>query len=122
VTAGDPSYRLTQTGSDLLAAAPPRDTGEVSATAGQSCSDEPVPLESVLDALAEFDQFGGASIQLVAWELDIDETTAALAWSVATADGLIERSGMADRRERMEMWRLTERGWQTRDVAEPTSG
>ena len=43
----------------------------------------------LLDVMADFDQFGGASRELVAWELCIEESAVSSAWSRAIADGLL---------------------------------
>lgn len=63
----------------------------------------------LLDVMADFDQFGGASIELVAWELCIEESAVSAAWSRAIADGLLERSGTDEVRGE-ETWRLTSWG------------
>jgi hypothetical protein len=116
--AGDPGYRLTATGLAVLAAARPPATGEPLRTGPQPAPGEPLSLESVLDVLADFDGFGGASIQLVAWELDVDETVVEQIWTAAVSDGLIERSGVRESDARHEMWRITERGRQTQDLTQ----
>ena len=64
---------------------------------------------SLLDVMPDFDQFGGASLELVAWELYIEESAVSAAWSRAIADGLLERSG-TDEVPGEETWRLTTRG------------
>ena len=38
-------------------------------------------LQAVLDVVAEFDEYGGASVGLVAWELCVDERLVAEAWN-----------------------------------------
>ena len=58
---------------------------------------------------ADFDEFGGASLELVAWELCIEESAVSAAWSRAIADGLLERCG-TDEVPSEETWRLTTRG------------
>jgi len=63
----------------------------------------------LLDVMADFDQFGGASRELVAWELCIEESAVSAAWSRAIADGLLERSGTDEVRGE-ETWRLTSWG------------
>ena len=50
-------------------------------------------LRSLLDVIADFDQFAEASLELVAWEPSIPESAVSAAWSRAIADGLPERSG-----------------------------
>ena len=64
---------------------------------------------SLLDVMADFDQFGGASLELVAWELCIEESAVSAAWSRAIADGLLECCG-TDEVPGEETWRLTTRG------------
>ena len=63
----------------------------------------------LLDVMADFDQFGGASRELVAWELCIEESAVSAAWSRAIADGLLERSGTEEVPGEVT-WRLTTRG------------
>ena len=63
----------------------------------------------LLEVMADFDQFGGASRELVAWELCIEESAVSAAWSRAIADGLLERSGTDEVRGE-ETWRLTSWG------------
>ena len=63
----------------------------------------------LLEVMADFDQFGGASRELVAWELCIEESAVSAAWSRAIAGGLLERSG-TDEVPGEVTWRLTTRG------------
>lgn len=86
-------------------------------------SNKEVSIESVLQVLADFEHSGGASGQLVAWELDVDQGSITAAWSQAVDHGLLERCGsdVVDGREE-EMWRLTERGQQARADSEPRTG
>jgi hypothetical protein len=65
-------------------------------------------LQAVLQVLGEFDESGGASVGLVAWELCVDERLVARAWAQARAAGLIAPAGY-DLHERL--WRLTPAGW-----------
>ena len=65
-------------------------------------------LQAVLQALGEFDESGGASVGLVAWELCVDERLIAGAWAQARATGLIAPAGY-DLHE--QLWRLTPAGW-----------
>jgi hypothetical protein len=67
-----------------------------------------ISLEAVLDAVGEFDDSGGASAGLVAWELCISERLVRGAWEQARARGLIAPAGY-DQDE--ELWRLTAAGW-----------
>jgi hypothetical protein len=54
-----------------------------------------VSVQRALDVAAEFDDSGGASLGLVAWELSADERLVADAGRQAPADGLIELAGRA---------------------------
>jgi hypothetical protein len=113
---GNPAYRLTQFGSNELARTVIRSVGDIRAAGANADSD--VPIETVLRVLTEFEQSGGASVQLIAWELDVDQSRVIAAWTKAIDDGLIERCGSdtVDGREE-EMWILTEAGHRAR-VAE----
>jgi DNA-binding HxlR family transcriptional regulator len=55
---------------------------------------------------AAVDRRQHASLELVAWELSIEESAVSAAWSRAIADGLLERSG-TDEVPGEETWRLT---------------
>ncbi|MGZ6639398.1 MAG: hypothetical protein ACXVII_42015 [Solirubrobacteraceae bacterium] len=68
----------------------------------------PVSMQQVLEVVAEFDHFGGASLGLVALELCVDEELVAAAWQQATSHGLMSPAG-SDWRE--ELWRLSAAGW-----------
>jgi hypothetical protein len=68
-------------------------------------------LQAVLEVVGEFDDDGGASVGLVAWELCVDERLVAGAWEQATARGLIAPAGY-DQCE--QLWRLTPAGWAER--------
>ena len=65
-------------------------------------------LQAVLEVVGEFDEYGGASVGLVAWELCVEERMVASAWERASATGLIAPAGY-DQHERL--WRLTAAGW-----------
>ena len=67
----------------------------------------PVSLEQLLEAVAEFDDSGGASLGLVAWELCVDEELVAPAWRQAIRHKLIRRAG---RDSQEQLWRLTPAG------------
>jgi hypothetical protein len=73
-----------------------------------------VSLQSVLDVLADFDEFGGASLELIAWELDVDESAVSAAWSQAIDDCLLEPFG-TDHVLAEKMWRLSDRGRRARE-------
>ena len=64
----------------------------------------PVSLQQVLEVVAEFDDSGGASLGLVAWELCVDEELVASAWQQAIDHGLIRAAG---RDSQEQLWRLT---------------
>src|SRR5664279_1219381 len=68
-----------------------------------------VSVRSLLDVMADLDQFGGASLELVAWDLYMEESAGSAAWSRAVADGILERSGTDDVPSE-ETWRLTMAG------------
>jgi hypothetical protein len=68
-------------------------------------------LQAVLEVVGEFDEYGGASIGLVAWELCVDDLLVASAWEQASATGLIAPAGH-DQHE--QLWRLTPTGWAAR--------
>jgi hypothetical protein len=70
----------------------------------------PVSLQQVLEVVAEFDDSGGASLGLVAWELCVDEELVAPAWQQAIRHGLLTLAGR-DRQE--QLWRLSPAGWAT---------
>ncbi len=59
----------------------------------------------------DFDAFGGASLELAAWELGLDHDAVNAVWRQAVAEGLLVA---APRDEVLgeEMWRITERGRQ----------
>jgi hypothetical protein len=67
-----------------------------------------ISLQAVLEVVGEFDQSGGASAGLVAWELCVDEPLVATAWERARAAGLLAPAGY-DQNE--QLWRLTAAGW-----------
>jgi hypothetical protein len=67
----------------------------------------------VLEVVADFDESGGASSGLVAWELSVEERQVADAWTQAQAEGLLRpaaHDGVSDEL----MWRLTAGGWAAR--------
>ena len=76
-------------------------------TESQEFSDDPVSLETLLHVMAEFDEFGGASLGLVAWELFVNERAVHDAWNEAVETGLIELAGVEPIYTE-ELWRLTE--------------
>jgi pimeloyl-ACP methyl ester carboxylesterase len=71
--------------------------------------DREISVHDVLGVVADFDQFGGASLALVTWELAIEKQHGARAWEQAQADALIEPAGR-DPVHGEQLWRLTARG------------
>jgi len=67
-----------------------------------------VSLGHLLEVVAEFNDFGGASLGLVAWELCVDEELVAAAWRQAIRSGLL-MSAAPDAQG--QLWRLTQEGW-----------
>jgi hypothetical protein len=72
-----------------------------------------ISVRVVLDVLAEFDDLGGASPSLVAWELFVEEERVADAWEQMLADGLLKPAGR-DPGDDEQLWRLTAGGWAAR--------
>jgi hypothetical protein len=70
-----------------------------------------ISLRALLQVVGEFDEYGGASVGLIAWELSVDEWLVAEAWEEAKARGLIAPAGY-DQGE--QLWRLTHAGWAAR--------
>jgi len=66
-------------------------------------------LQALLQVVGEFDEYGGASVGLVAWELCVDEWLVADAWEHAKGTRLIVPAGY-DQHE--QLWRLTPAGWE----------
>lgn len=67
-------------------------------------------LKRLLAVASDFDQVGGTSLGLSAWELEQPETNLAPAWFHAIVHGLLKPIGVDEQEE--EMWRLTELGRQ----------
>jgi hypothetical protein len=86
---GDPSYELTEGGLRELT----RVHALARSVADGGDADRDVPLQSVLRVFADFEPFGGASIELVAWELGVDQRQLQAAWSEAIGSGLLEPFG-----------------------------
>jgi diguanylate cyclase (GGDEF)-like protein len=77
---------------------------------------EMASVKDVLDVSAHFDESGGASVELTAWELDIELALVVSAWSRAIKDGFLEPAG-TDPDSGEEMWRLSEWGRHARDTS-----
>ena len=67
----------------------------------------------LLEVLADFDELGGASAGLVAWELFVSESRVSETWAGAVAAGWLAPAEHDDvYGERL--WRLTGKGWKAR--------
>lgn len=66
----------------------------------------PLPLK---DLLAAVDRRRGTRLELLCWQLDVEEQIAAPAWELALREGLLERRG-EDPFTGRAMFALTERG------------
>lgn len=117
----DPLYRLTEGGHEAVTRPSARNAhGSGVASRRQSTRKQEISVLTVLDVLADFDQFGGASPELVAWELDKDASLIAPAWSRALADGLLEQ-GETDHTLGENLYRLSERGRRAREQSDDVS-
>lgn len=67
-----------------------------------------VSIQQMLEVIAEFDHFGGASLGLVAWELCVDGDLVAAAWQQAISHRLMSPAG---RDWQEQLWRLSAAGW-----------
>jgi hypothetical protein len=103
----EPSYRLSPSGIEELR----REPGTPLRSIDGGRADPDVPVSKLLEVIAEFEQLEGTSLELAAWELDVDQTRLKTVWSSAIDDGLIETCGIqiVDGREE-RMWRLSDRG------------
>ncbi len=84
--------------------------------AGNACVTTVESLESVLNVFQDFDDLGGGSLGLVAWELGVEEGVLAPAWSTAIEQALLEPAGI-DMIYGEAMWRITKRGRQARQTS-----
>jgi diguanylate cyclase (GGDEF)-like protein len=92
----------------LLAA---KAAGGATAVGASGLSTGTVTVKDVLDVGAQFDESGGASVELTAWELDTQVVRVMPAWSRAIKHGLLEPVGK-DPLTGEEMWRLSDEGRQ----------
>ena len=75
-----------------------------------------ISLQQVLEVVGDFDESGGASLGLIAWELFVEEQRVARAWEQGVAEGLLRRAGR-DRVGDERLWRLSAVGWAARNGA-----
>jgi hypothetical protein len=71
--------------------------------------------QGLLEVLAEFDELGGASLGLVAWELRVPERDVSESWASAVAAGWIAPAEL-DEVSGERLWRLTSEGWIAREA------
>jgi hypothetical protein len=76
-------------------------------------------LARVLDVLDDFDSFGGASEELVAWELGIEPSAVTDTWRRAIERGLLAPAAR-DSIFGEEMWRLSAKGRVMLEIADVT--
>jgi hypothetical protein len=74
-----------------------------------------ISLQQVLEVVGDFDESGGASVGLTAWELCVEEPRLAGAWEQAVAEGLLRHAGR-DHLDGERLWRLTAGGWAAREA------
>jgi hypothetical protein len=74
---------------------------------------EKISEQGLLEVLADFDELGGASEGLVAWELFVTEREVREAWAFAVAAGWLAPAGR-DEVYGEQLWRLTSEGWLAR--------
>jgi hypothetical protein len=74
---------------------------------------EKISEHGLLEVLADFDELGGASPGLVAWELFVDESVVSETWAAAVAAGWLAPAGH-DVVDGERLWRLTAEGWNAR--------
>jgi hypothetical protein len=104
---------LDQLGEDLdnifSAPATPRVHHKQSRSAAQANMNT-VSVHGLLEVLANFDEHGGASSGLVAWELYVDEQNILAAWELALTEGWLTPAGR-DLAYNEQLYRLTLSGW-----------
>lgn len=69
-----------------------------------------ISVQQLLEVLAAFDEDGGASPGLVAWELFVDERDVQPAWEHAIAEDWLKPAGR-DPASDEKLYRLTLDGW-----------
>jgi hypothetical protein len=65
-----------------------------------------ISVHRLLEVMADFDESGGASMGLVAWELYVPEQDVAVAWDQAVVNGWLQPAGH-DGANDEQLWRLT---------------
>lgn len=74
---------------------------------------EKISEQGLLEVLADFDELGGASLGLVAWDLLVSEREVSETWAAAIAAGWMAPAGWDDVFGE-QLWRLTPAGWRAR--------
>lgn len=74
---------------------------------------EKITERGLLEVFADFDELGGASMGLAAWELFVTESEVSEAWDVLIATGWLAPAGR-DKIYGEQLWRLTSEGWLAR--------
>lgn len=69
-----------------------------------------ISVHGLLEVLADFDDHGGASPGLVAWELFVDEQQVKAVWEHAVGEGWLKPAGR-DFPAGDQLYRLTLSGW-----------
>ena len=72
-----------------------------------------VSEHGLLEVLADFDELGGTSPGLVAWEFFAGESMVRETWALAVAAGWLTPAG-SDEVYGERLWRLTAEGWNAR--------
>jgi hypothetical protein len=67
-----------------------------------------ISLERLMAVMRDFDEFGGASLELVAWELGEPPSRISAAWTKAVDEGVLEPAGV-DSVFGEPLWRLSEK-------------
>ncbi len=67
-----------------------------------------ISVDQLMVVMRDFDEFGGASIELVAWELGEPPSRLDAAWSRAVAEGMLEPAGV-DSVFGEPLWKISEK-------------
>jgi hypothetical protein len=81
--------------------------------------DRETSLALLLEVVGEFEKFGGASVELAAWEVDVSEASVARSVSDAIDRGLLRDNGL-DGQSGERMWQLSELGQRGLELASGT--